>query len=80
MAQLALSREGLGNGPVIPNLPAVIVVLLMPLEHPFDRRIWRKAQLLASGAILHSGKRTMASALSIPGRLTWRLRHLPSGT
>ncbi len=39
------------------------------MEHPFDRRIWRKAQLLVVGAILHPGKRAAAPALSIPGAI-----------
>ena len=49
------------------TLPAVIVTLLLPFEHLFDRRTWRKAQLLAVGAILSPGKRTVSSALSILG-------------
>ena len=61
----------------MPTLPAVIVTLLLPFEHLFDPRTWRKAQLLAMGAILSPGKRTVSSALNIPG--DWaarRLRHL----
>ena len=34
------------------TLPAVIVTLLLPFEHLFDRRTWRKAQRLVVGAIL----------------------------
>ena len=34
----------------MPTLPAVMVTLLLPFEHPFDPRTWRKAQLLAVGA------------------------------
>ena len=49
------------------TLPAVIVTLLFPFEHLFDRRTWRKAQLLVVGAILAPGKRTVSSALSILG-------------
>ena len=30
----------------MPTLPAVIVTLLLPFEHLFDPRTWRKAQLL----------------------------------
>ena len=47
--------------------PAVIVTLLLPFEHLFDPRTWRKAQLLAMGAILSPGKRTVSSALNILG-------------
>ena len=43
------------------------VTLLFPFEHLFDRRTWRKAQLLVVGAILSPGKRTVSSALSILG-------------
>ena len=49
----------------MPTLPAVIVTVLFPFEHLFDRRTWRKAQLLVVGAILSPGKRTVSSALSI---------------
>ena len=51
----------------MPTLPEVIVTLLLPFEHLFDRRTWRKAQLLVVGAILSPGKRTVSSALSILG-------------
>ena len=47
------------------TLPAAIVTLLFPFQHLFDRRTWRKAQLLVVGAILAPGKRTVSSALSI---------------
>ena len=30
----------------MPTLPMVIVTLLLPFEHLFDRRTWRKAELL----------------------------------
>ena len=49
------------------TLPAVMVTLLLPFEHLFDPRTWRKAQLLAMGAILSPGKRTVSSALNILG-------------
>ena len=45
----------------MPALPAVIITLLLPFEHLFDPRTWRKAQLLAMGAILSPGKRTVSS-------------------
>ena len=51
----------------MPTLPAVIVTLLLPFEHLFDPRTWRKAQLLAVGAILSPGKRTVSFALNILG-------------
>ena len=51
----------------MPTLPAVMVTVLFPFEHLFDRRTWRKAQLLVVGAILSPGKRTVSSALSILG-------------
>ena len=44
-----------------------MVTLLLPFEHLFDPRTWRKAQLLAVGAILSPGKRTVSSALNILG-------------
>ena len=44
-----------------------MVTLLLPFEHLFDPRTWRKAQLLAMGAILSPGKRTVSSALNILG-------------
>ena len=51
----------------MPTLPEVIVALLLPFEQLFDPRTWRKAQLLAVGAILSPGKRTVSSALNILG-------------
>ena len=51
----------------MPTLPEVIVTLLLPFERLFDPRTWRKAQLLAMGAILSPGKRTVSSALDILG-------------
>lgn len=51
----------------MPTLPEVIVTLLLPFEHLFDPRTWRKARLLAIGAILSPGKRTVSSALNILG-------------
>ena len=61
----------------MPTLPAVMVTLLLPFEHLFDPRTWRKAQFLAMGAILSPGKRTVSSALNILGiGQHVRLRHL----
>ncbi len=51
----------------MPTLPAVIVTRLLPFERLFDPRTWRKARLLAIGAILSPGKRTVSSALNILG-------------
>ena len=51
----------------MPTLPEVIVTLLLPFEHLFDPRTWRKAQLLVVGAILSPGIRTESSALNILG-------------
>ena len=51
----------------MPALPEVIATLLLSFEHLFDVRTWRKAQLLATGAILSPGKRTVSSALNILG-------------
>ncbi len=68
----------------MPTLPAVIVTLLLPFEHLFDRRTWRKAQLLAMGAILSPGKRTVTVQLDFTQNLkeatdaiTLGLRHSP---
>ena len=58
----------------MPTLPAV-VTLLLPFDL-FDPRTWRKAQLLAMGAILSPGKRTVSSALNILARAARRLRRL----
>ena len=51
----------------MPTLPEVIVTMLLPFEHLFDPRTWRKAQLLVVGAILSPGKRTVSAALNILG-------------
>ena len=51
----------------MPTLPEVMVTLLLPFDPLFDPRTWRKAQLLTVGAILSPGKRTVSSALNIPG-------------
>ena len=49
------------------TLPEVIVGVMKPFENLFDPRTWRKAQLLAVGAILSPGKRTVSAALSALG-------------
>ena len=48
-------------------LPAAIVALLVPFAPLFDRRTWRKAQVLLVGAVLAPGKRTVTAALRILG-------------
>ena len=48
-------------------LPEVIISLLNPFERLFHPKTWRKAQLLAVGAILAPHKRTVTSALNILG-------------
>ena len=70
----------------MPTLPEVIVTMLLPFEHLFDPRTWRKAQLLAVGAILSPGKRTVSAALNIlrigqhlGDRSARRLRRLSPG-
>ena len=51
----------------MPTLPAVIVTLLLPFEHLFDpRTLMRKAQLLAMGAILSPGKRSVPQTAKVP--------------
>ena len=49
------------------TLPEVIVSVMKPFENLFDPRTWRKAQLLAVGAILAPVKRTVSAALSALG-------------
>ena len=55
----------------MPALPEFIAALLLPFEHLFDPRTWREARLLAVGAILSPGKRTVSSALNILGVGQW---------
>src|SRR4051812_46187492 len=50
------------------DLPPEIVTALAPFAPPFSDRAWAKAQLLAVGALLATGRRTVASALRIMGR------------
>lgn len=49
------------------TLPAAIVALLVPFAPLFDRRTWRKTQVLLVGAVLAPGKRTVTAALRILG-------------
>ena len=47
--------------------PSSIVTLMTPFRHLFHTNTWRKAQLLAVGAILATGDRTVASVLRVLG-------------
>src|SRR3954466_3583768 len=49
-------------------LPPEIVTTLAPFAPLFSDRVWAKAQLLAVGALLVNGRRTVASVLRIMGR------------
>ncbi len=48
-------------------LPPEMVVLLAAFAPLFSDRVWAHAQILAIGAILATGKRTVTSALRIMG-------------
>ena len=48
-------------------LPPEMVVLLAAFAPLFSDRVWAYAQILAIGAILATGKRTVTSALRIMG-------------
>jgi hypothetical protein len=50
------------------DLPQEIVAVLAPFAPLFADRSWAKAQTLAVGALLATGRRTVASALRIMGR------------
>ena len=50
------------------DLPPDIVVVLAPFAPLFAERAWAKAQLLAVGALLVNGRRTVASALRVVGK------------
>jgi hypothetical protein len=49
------------------DLPPDIVAALLPFAPLFADRPWAKAQLLAVGALLATGRRTVASALRVVG-------------
>ncbi len=51
----------------MPSLPPAIVPLLSPFASLFDVRTWRKAQILLTGVILAPGRRTVSTALYVPG-------------
>ena len=64
----------------MPTLPAVIVTLLLPFEHLFDRRTWRKARTPGSGSDPVSRQAHSVLRAEHPG--DWsarRLRHLSPG-
>lgn len=52
----------------IVDLPSEIVTALAPFAPLFSDAAWAKAQVLAIGAILTNGRRTVASALRVTGR------------
>ncbi len=49
------------------TLPPTMVQVLAPFAPLFSERVWAHVQLLVAGAILASGKRTVASALRAVG-------------
>ena len=50
------------------DLPQEIVAILAHFAPLFSERCWDKARLLAVGALLVNGRRTVASALRIMGQ------------
>jgi len=46
--------------------------LLAAFAPVFSRRVWRSAQVLAAGALLTPGKRTVAAALRVAGLARFR--------
>ena len=55
----------------MPTLPAVIVTLLLPFEHLFDPRTWRKVQLLVVGARLPSPTVSISEVGSVEKVQRW---------
>jgi hypothetical protein len=49
------------------TLPTAMIQMLAPFAPLFSERVWRHAQLLLTGAILATGKRTVSSALRVMG-------------
>ena len=49
-------------------IPPLLITLLTPFESLFRRPSWIKFQILLAGAILLTGKRTVAQALRVTGR------------
>src|SRR5215210_1225671 len=48
-------------------LPTAMIQMLAPFAPLFSERVWRHAQLLLTGAILATGRRTVSSALRAMG-------------
>ena len=61
------------------TLPTTMVQVLAPFVPLFSERVWAHVQLLVAGAILASGKRTVASALGAVVYNKKALLPLPSG-
>ena len=51
----------------MPTRPRTILPLLAAFAPVFSRRVWRYARVLAAGALLVPGKRTVAAALRVVG-------------
>jgi len=51
----------------MPTRPPTILQLLAAFAPVFSRRVWRSARVLAAGALLTPGKRTVAAALRVAG-------------
>ena len=51
----------------MPTRPKTILQLLAAFAPVFSRRVWRHARVLAAGALLTPGKRTVAAALRVAG-------------
>lgn len=60
----------------MPSLPAALKGVLEPFAPLFRRPIWRRAQILLSGALLSPGRRTVTQALRVMGLA--HERHFPS--
>ena len=51
----------------MPTRPRTILQLLAAFAPVFSRRVWRYARVLAAGALLTPGKRTVTAALRVAG-------------
>jgi hypothetical protein len=51
----------------MPTRPPTILQLLAVFAPVFSHRVWRPARVLAAGALLTPGKRTVAAALRVAG-------------
>ncbi len=56
----------------MPTRPPTILQLLAVFAPVFSRRVWRYARVLAAGALLTPGKRTVAAALRVTGLSSMR--------